>query len=196
MDRAQTNWEDQLREDEVGESEEGKRVVYLVGLQRLAREAGIVESYPLKLDMTEAKDGSLITYCIYQTVFSDGSKWGGAADVNHKNVKAPFSDYPVAVAESRAEARSLKKALGIKMLAAEEIIGGVKISGSSKKKIDKNVVRAIQASLEEVGVAPLVVLKKVLTSSRFKEVADLDELTAAEGVEVLSALDKEKKGKK
>lgn len=61
----------------------------------------------------------------YRVVFMDDfgktTVWGGCADVNSNNTDAKFLPFAFATAETRAEARALRKALGIKILAAEEL---------------------------------------------------------------------------
>ena len=49
------------------------------------------------------------------------SRWGGCADVNANNTDPKFLPFAFATAETRAEARALKKALGINVLAVEEL---------------------------------------------------------------------------
>lgn len=48
-------------------------------------------------------------------------RWGGCADVNFNNTDPKFLPFAFSTAETRAEARALRKALGIKILAAEEL---------------------------------------------------------------------------
>ncbi len=57
----------------------------------------------------------------FQGRYGNLIRWGGCADVNANNTDAKFLPYALATAETRAEARALRKALGIKMLAAEEV---------------------------------------------------------------------------
>ena len=56
----------------------------------------------------------------YVVVFEDGQTWGGCADVNFNNIDPKFLPFAFSTAETRAEARALRKALRIKILAAEE----------------------------------------------------------------------------
>ena len=61
----------------------------------------------------------------YTVVFDEGGlfkQFGGAADCHEGNIDQAYSRYPTANAETRAEARALRKALGLrKILAAEEV---------------------------------------------------------------------------
>lgn len=57
---------------------------------------------------------------IFSTPFGNVT-WGGTADVNYLNTDPKFIPFALATAETRAEARALRKALGIKVLAAEEL---------------------------------------------------------------------------
>lgn len=188
-ERRGTNWEAELRGDELGtRNENGKsiQVVLLKGLQRLAEEAGIVSSSCQIL----APSPSLVQ-CIYTTKFSDGTSWDGAADCSSSNTKEPYLSYPTAVAESRAEARSLKKALGIRMLAAEELNmdAGLGLEASPTKQIESSVVTAIERLCEERGVEKVDLLHKIVADkSRANSIFELKQLTTAEGGAAMSYL--------
>lgn len=58
---------------------------------------------------------------VWEVVFQDGSVYGDVADSWHGNTDDLFSVYNTATAATRAEARALRKALGIKAVSAEEI---------------------------------------------------------------------------
>lgn len=61
----------------------------------------------------------------YTVVFDTGGifkEFGGAADCHEGNIDQNYAKYPTANAETRAEARALRKALGLrKIMAAEEV---------------------------------------------------------------------------
>lgn len=187
--RRGTNWETELRGDEVGtRNEHGKtiQVVLLKGLQRLAEEAEIVSS---KCQILTPSPN--LVQCVYTTHFSDGTSWDGAADCSSSNTKEPFLSYPTAVAESRAEARSLKKALGIRMLAAEELNldAGLGLEASPTKQIESSVITAIERLCEERGVEKVDVINKIIADkSRASSIFELKQLTTAEGGAAMSYL--------
>jgi hypothetical protein len=187
--RKGTNWELELRSDELGtRNENGKsiQVVLLKGLQRLAEEAGIISSSCIILTPSPN-----LVQCIYTSKFEDGTRWDGAADCSSSNTKEPYLSYPTAVAESRAEARSLKKALGIRMLAAEELNmdAGLGLEASPTKQIESSVITAIERLCEERGVEKVDLLGKIIADKgRANSIFELKQLTTAEGGAAMSYL--------
>jgi hypothetical protein len=111
--RAHTNWEQELNDDEIIENSDGRRIVLLRGLQRLSRLAGIIQSYPKSLSHVAGPDGKGVIQCIYMTAWDDNTIFGATADANRLNLNPDFVGYPTTIAESRAEGRALRKALGI-----------------------------------------------------------------------------------
>lgn len=196
-----TNWEEQLAASEIGtRKEEGRemRVVYLRGLQRLAQEAGIVRS-ECKLNFISCSEtGTVgIMQAVYLTEFSDGTWWVGTADCSKMNTNGKFLAYPTAVAESRAEARCLRKALNIGIISSEEIgfaEGGAieQISSSKGKSIDAQVVKAIEKLCESRGSSPAEVLEAVLSQDRNGSIFELGELTVEEGQKAMAWLNDQK----
>lgn len=201
MPRYGTNWEEQLQATDIGtRKEEGRemRVVYLRGLQRLAHDAGIVGSSCHMHFITKEQTGTVgIMQAIYTITFSDGTEWVGAADCNAANTTGKFMAYPTAVAESRAEARCLRKALNIGLLSSEEVgfnDGGAieQITASAGKQIDTQVVKAIEKLCESRNVTHAEVLEAVLSKDRNSSVFELGELTVDEGQKAMSWLNDQK----
>lgn len=191
------NWEEKLSPTEVGERPDGDkklRVVLLAGLQRLAQEAGLRNSY-CKFEFIQAKDFGIMQ-CIYTADFDDGTSWVGAADCNAKNTTGKFLAYPTAVAESRAEARCLRKALGIRIMSSEEVgfhDGNIsQIEASPTKKIDGQVVKAIEKLCDSRNISPAELLEQVLDKERASSIYELSELTLEEGNSAMSWLNTQK----
>jgi len=195
--RADINWEEKLQpSDLMNRKEDGREIktVLLRGLQRLAQEAGLKHS-ECKLEFIGAdRTGTIgIMQAVYSIVFEDGSSWVGCADCNAKNTTGKFLAYPTAVAESRAEARALRKALGISLLSSEEIgfvDGGAvtQIEASSGKAIDSQVIKAIEKLVETRCTTVAELLEAILTKDRNGSVFELSELTVEEGQKAMSWL--------
>jgi hypothetical protein len=193
--RTSQQWQDVLTEEDiVTNRDSGKQCVLLRALQRLSHEAGIVESGPVTLQ--HVPQGSFgVFQCIYEVKFDDGTTWRGAGDCNKQNVDGQFANYPTAVAESRAEARALKKALGITMLAAEEIDLSAGAEVKPNQKVSSNIVSAIETLVERSGLDTLAVIEKVLPD-RADSINTLSDLTVAEGQSVMAHLNDLPKKKK
>jgi hypothetical protein len=197
-----TNWEEELQDDERGIRRKGKdklEVVFLAGLQRLARKAGIVES-SCDIQTHIAGEGFLVQ-AVYTARFEDGSVWSGAGDCTKKNTDPPFNLYPTAIAESRAEARCLKKALGIRLLANEEIgfhEGVDSLEASPNKSIDPQVVKAIEVLCNSRNVDIVTVLHAAVNDKeRANNIFQLTDLTVEEGRAAMAWLnDQSTKGAK
>jgi len=185
--RRGTDWETQLKDDEKGvDRQSGKPVVYLRGLQRLAEEADIVTSSCSLLTPSPK-----LVQAVYQTTFSDGTTWVGTADCGPANTKAPFLNYPTSVAESRAEARCLRKALGIRTLSFEEI--GMQepfseIAAKPDASVSDQVVASIVSLCETRGVEQADLIEQIVTSDRAAHIFELKHLTSDEGQRAMAWL--------
>ncbi len=188
--RKDTNWEEKLTESEKI-NDNGKTMVFLKGLQRLAEEAGLCKSSCVQQHVPIGDFG--VFQAIYTVEFDDGSIYVGTADCNKQNTGDPFLNYPTAVAESRAESRALRKALNIRMLAYEEVgfDGANVINNVSKltsdQKADQQVIKAIESALSKKGLSGslLDILRNVLGSDRCSNVVGLNDLTISEAQTIL-----------
>jgi hypothetical protein len=185
--RTSKQWQDALEDgDTVTNYDSNKPCVLLRALQRLSQEAGIIESGPITLQHVTQGDYGIFQ-CVYEVKFDDGTTWRAAADCNKNSVDGKFANYPTAIAESRAEARALKKALGITMLAAEEIDLSASSEVTPTQKITSNIIAAIQSLIESNELDTLGVLEKVLPD-RADSLNGLSDLTVAEGQSVMAHL--------
>lgn len=187
--RATTDWEAELGDDEVIENDQGRRIVLLRGLQRLARVAGIRESYPESLTHVVGPDGKGVIQCLYITKWNDGSTFGATADANKGNLNPDFLAFPTTIAESRAEGRAIRKALGITLLTAEELDTAEGFTGQTKAesgKADSAQVAALEKLLEDSSVVAIDVISEVVKDGR--EVLDLADLSPSEAVEAMRYL--------
>lgn len=197
------NWEEKLQSGETAtRKEDGKelKVVLLKGLQRLAQEAGLCKSdckFQFIPPSSERGPSFGIMQCVYYAEFTDGTHWVGAADCNHLNTSGKFAHYPTAVAESRAEARCLRKALNIYMLSSEEVgfVEGAaleQIEASPKKPIDSQVIKAIEKLCETRSITIAILLESVLSEDRNSSIFELSELTVEEGQKSMAWLNDQK----
>lgn len=195
--RIDTDWKAEFRPEEMVEKKEQGKCVRLRGLQRCANLCGIIESYP-EMRYIERGGRPGIMQCIYHVRFNDGTHFAGSADVNEQNVDAKFAAYPSSVAESRAEARALRKALNITdMLAAEEI--GTEEGGSTGQpevsagsKIEPQQIAAITSIIDQMKLTLSPILAEVVTSERLKNIFALEDLTVSEGINMLRVLNEKR----
>lgn len=88
----------------------------------------------------------------------------GAADVYWGNCDKVFRNHPVAVAETRAEGRALRRALRLrKVLAAEEVVENIEddISMDNVTKITNNQLNFIDVIAKRIDVNVLEVIKSL-----------------------------------
>jgi hypothetical protein len=200
-----TDWESLLGPSERAVRRDGDSeipVVLLKGLQRLARLAGIVEqSVVIQTPSDKMVQAIYTATFLVDTVGCGvrGFRFVGAADCNAQNTKGVFATYPTAVAESRAEARCLRKALGISTLSSEEIgfrenIGSLEASPTGKA--DKQLIVAIEKLCESRGFDVVRVLEEVITDkARASSIFELSELTVTEAQAAMSWLNEQKPSK-
>ena len=205
-DLFETDWNQELQPGDtiiITQKGDSFEVVLLAGLQRLARQAGI-SGQSIQI-FTPAPTMVQIAFTTTFRVWDENLKdyftvyFAGAADAivggPSQNVKGMFASYPTAIAESRAEARSLRKALGIKMLSSEEIgfrEGAGSLEASPTGKADSQLVAAIEKLCETRNVEPVAVLEAVLDDARSSTIFELTELTVDEAQRAMSWLNDQK----
>lgn len=192
-----TDWEAELEEGEKVTRKDGNEsldVVVLAGLQRLSRLAGIYSQ-----GCVIQTPSSSMVQAIFTTSFhlSDGGDvhFVGTADCNAGNTGPKFAKYPTAVAESRAEARSLRKALGIRMLSSEEIgfrEGVSSLEATPGGKAASQLITAIELLLKNKEVEVVTALEGALGEDRAAEIFELNEVSTTEAQQLMSWLNDSK----
>lgn len=71
--------------------------------------------------------------------------FGGSADASPTNTDGIYAKYPVAIAETRAKARALKNALGIEVVAADELSEVAKLE--SEEDFDSELINETQITV-------------------------------------------------
>lgn len=108
------------------ELEDGKYPL-LPGLRRVAEKllGKIVYSMPEEVNTRiDDRNPTGYTTCTYKIVFENGFgqlMFGSAASSHRGNTDDDYAVYPEAIAETRAEARTLRKALNLKVVSKDEL---------------------------------------------------------------------------
>lgn len=178
---------DDLTDKEMFEKD-GVQCVALRGLQRLAhRNRGGVRGVYSRISHTPARDNPIAAVTVEYS-FHDGTTFCGSADATPAAHKRPFSLHLVAVAESKAEARALRRAFNINRVSFEEL-GSAPIAGpdTDKEKVTDQTLRGIRVVAKRKGIAPTD-----LTKISGKDVSDISELTQVEGRDLMKKLNAKK----
>lgn len=105
----------------------------------------------------------------------------GAADVYWGNCDKIYRNHPVAVAETRAEGRALRRAMRLrKVVAAEELSENIEddINGDSVTKITNNQINFIDVLAKRLDINVLELLKTLsIDNSNIKNILHNDALT-------------------
>lgn len=111
----------------------------------------------------------------------------GAADVYWGNCDKVYRNHPVAVAETRAEGRALRRALKLrKVVAAEELANSIEddITGDSVSKISTNQINFIDVMSKRLNINPVNLLSKMNLSNNVRSLMHED------GVSIIRELSK------
>jgi hypothetical protein len=213
------DWYTKLKEDELFNGPEGP-APRLHGLRRLARpfvksERSQVNALIVVPRQTtkvlEHKNGDGIVMSFNEVLCSqnfpmasvtfyielkDGRVFSDSADAYYMNCNE-LGLFPTAVASARAEARALRKVLGIRQHAAEELTdkdAGEELAPDDNSPIKPEQIKLIERMMQQQGD---LTLKDVLANVTTREVFAVDELTTGEARKALRTLnDLKKKGKK
>lgn len=131
----------------------------------------------------------------FNITLRDGRTFSDSADAFYSNCEE-LALFPTAVASARAEARCLRKVLGIVAHAAEEIVD--KDAGEELAPDDDSPIKAEQAKLIDKILTGLELsLKELLEGITTREVFSVEKLTTGEARKALRILnDLKKKAKK
>lgn len=186
----------ELRKDE--KWEDGDRVYpYLKGLKRLAHEhrGGVKEirSLPVKVpsvNNTGAKGEvpDCIAACTVRYTFQDGTVFEGSADASYKAHKAPFNKHLLATAESKAEARAIRRAFNISQVAREEIGSVEDEDNRDNEPINDTQIEGIKRIAKRKRLSQ----KDVLALIKRDDLVDIKQLTQGEAKKALKAINKAK----
>ena len=131
----------------------------------------------------------------FNITLKDGRTFSDSADAFYSNCEE-LGLFPTAVASARAEARCLRKVLGIAAHAAEEIVD--KDAGEELAPDDDSPIKGEQSKLIDKMLGALdTTLKELLEQITTREVFSVEELTTGEARKALRLLnDLKKKAKK
>lgn len=156
----------------------------LFGLRRIAQQliSPIVECRTLVKQIPNPTNNFTATVVV-EITFKDGQIWSGAADVSKANCMEEYARHPTATAESRAEGRALRKALGINVHTVDEV-GISPVDVNDDGLISSNQVSSIDMmATKRLNISVSALLCSLGISDRAT-----DELTVKEGIQVLGAL--------
>jgi len=127
--------------------------------------------------------------------FNDGSVFEGSADASYKAHKAPYNLHLVALAESKAEARAIRRAFNISAVAKEEMGTVPNLEEEEKEEALKMEGPITDVQLQ--GIKRLAKRKQLRQSELLEkigrsEVGDISKLTYADGLKALKYVNKHK----
>lgn len=189
---------DELSSDDKYENDSGRVYPYLRGLKKLAYEhrGGVkkIRSIPVKVPSVNTSGGTkevpdCIAACTISYEFCDGTVFEGSADASYKAHKAPFNKHLLATAESKAEARAIRRAFNISQVAKEEM-GGVDEDdvNTDDEKIKDSQIKGIRTVAKRKRLSQ----KEVCKMAGKPGLDDIKELNQGEAKKALRLLNKYK----
>lgn len=183
------DWNAKLDKSDVGE-EDGVKFVYLKALRRLAKEAGLREELHTlgNVILLKSKDGteSPFVQVQYTSKWADGTVYSDVADAHIHNTNDIFQMYLSSIAANRAEARAIRKALGISMVAKEELGAKKGANYDMTGPISKEQLAGIKMMMKKTGIRDIGDILKEATKRA--DIISLEELNFKEGQEAMKFL--------
>lgn len=170
--------------------ENGRLFVYLRGLEKLAKERGVVKAICARLQ--SIPDGAM---CTYHYEFVDGGVYEGSADATTKNCDGDFRLYTTAMAESRAKARALRTAFGITLCSVEEKANVTLLNDDDLGQVEDHQATLIRHLMEKHEIGKVEVLQLLDLPRKIAKVEDLTRIEARELIGKLNSFKKKKAAK-
>lgn len=192
-DEKTVDWQSQLNDDEVGRDGDTE-FVFLKGLRRLAKIKGIKwEDHCISPTVVLHRPDNGAEYPFvqvkYVVEFEDGTRFSDVADAHTYNVQGVFSAYPTAMAATRAEARALRKALGINLVAKEELGADKESIAAQRNEITSAQERVIKNLMKTKDVKNASeVIGKVCGRENIFAIKDLTFAEAQQAIQLLNKI--------
>jgi hypothetical protein len=190
--------------------ENGREYPYLRGLKKLAHahrkgikavRSKIVKTPSVGLSgEVKGEKPDCIASVTISYEFNDGTIFEGSADASYLAHKAPFNFHLVAIAESKAEARAIRRAFNISAVAKEEM-GQPQEATKAEKEEAKEEADKMKGPITDVqveGIKRIAKRKKLLQAEVVSKVrkgtegGNISDLTYEEGLAALKYVNKYK----
>lgn len=133
------------------------------GLRRVVRTIGRIKaSAPTQLWEPCSNNGyrAIVMWQLELDIDGNSEIWGSTADAFVGNVDVNFVGYLTAVAETRAEARTYRKALGIKCVAHEEIVNTNSEDGDEPQYIQPFQINTMNTMCSRYNIDVMKLINK------------------------------------
>lgn len=171
---------------------DGLRRIFEVALNcTLIRAESSVAQSPALDNERRATVVHSLTYILNDGSVDDGSKFrtvSGAADVYWGNCDKIYRNHPVAVAETRAEGRALRRALKLrKVVAAEELSKDIEdhTNNGSDQRISSNQINFIDVMSKRLNINVLTLVSQLGIDS-----SNIDKISHDDAVAIIKELSK------
>lgn len=184
--RTDPEWTDYVLEQFIDREKDESGNPKVDGLRRVAEK--LLGPFDILTNVVQAPKFDTGATVVVTLQFSQGG-YGiqrvvqGAADVSTMNTQREYAMHAVATAETRAEGRALRKALGLtKVLAAEELQNADPSEADGTEKISTSMLSSLKFMCQKVNVDIEAIAKKEF------DVTFVSELTSSEGRKIATLL--------